>query len=477
MITVLLVDDTADELVPTLQNSLGDDYSLKGCVEAEKALAAIEKTEPNLVLLDLHFPGDAVPDLEVRTNTTTDFKLLATTTGFRLLAEIREQYPEIPVLMITGVLQQRDIPLEIFEVQPHGQISKPDSLSDSNWPAKLKKAINDAIQAAQALDNLVEELEKLDFVVGQTRAMVQVARMIRLAAGGTGSVTVYGAEGTGRMFTAQTIHRLSQCDGEFVFFNCKNEQASLPEALAQATRGTLYLRDIEFLQEEQLGELLRCPDDIRLISSTSSSYNDILYDGHLTASLVDQLHDVVISLPLLRDRLADIDALFRCAVQHANAGLENKLDRTLTDDVKQALSGHQWRHNIQEFNRVIRNAVTTVAADNGTIVLERYIAFAPEPNQNADNGNNATLIERYDQISPSGRYQFLLDQDGQDRALLLVAIIRRLARERGGARPGHLHIYRALDPELNRETDAVRQFVCTTLSKAGLPTSTKLPLE
>ena len=118
--SVLLIDDEADTLLPPLAQWLEPrGFAFQKETNATHALDKINSSQPDLILLDLHFPGDD--------------QLGGQTTGGRLLTKIRRRFPSIPVLVFTVRLEQLDIPLEAFEEPPHGQYAKPDFSRDRAW--------------------------------------------------------------------------------------------------------------------------------------------------------------------------------------------------------------------------------------------------------------------------------------------------------------------------------------------------------
>lgn len=454
MTRALLVDDN-DMLAPFLNDRLPD-ITLLACTDPSQALPAIARENPELVLLDLHFPGDDGDREE-------DF------TGFRLLREIRRQHPNTAVLVFTDKFHQREIPEELFgEVQPHGQFSKSEGLEEA-WVNDLMQAMHTATEAAQPLT--AAQKGELGFIVGQTQEMQMATRMIPFAASQKSyPVTIYGAKGTGRRLFARAIHRLSKCAGKLVSLDCKGlELESLEEGAAQAKNGVLYLRNIQFLQTEDLHQFVQKlseDSDIHLIVSTEYSYNEILAEGEFPEELADRLHKITISLPLLQNRQEDIAEL----VHHKLQGMGNPL--TLPDETLKRLRKHVWPNNIQELNNVIQRAAQHALANNDRALAPEYINIqeAEPPEQGVRD-----FLQEFDQIEDRGeRYHFLLGLRNEDRPNLLIAIIRRQARNLG-TRPKHSHLAKEISGS-QQQVDAVRRFVCDALRQTGYKLTT-LPLE
>lgn len=462
MTLALLIDDYADLLLPNLAQWLEPlGFVFVGEKNPENTLAKINELKPAVILLDLHFPGD--------------YRNTNQTTGGRLLTEIRTQYPSLPVLVFTDLLKQRDIPLEIFEVQPHGQYSKPDFNSDG-WEMDLSYAINRAIEVAQPVDFTVTQL---GFVLGQTPAMQTVGSNIRLLSGELGNATIYGEHGTGRRLVAKAIYSLSECTGEFIAINCKDKDTvadalSIAEVkLKRNQDALLYLRNIQHLNQESQGKLLAMMQDYpktRFIAGTNHSYNDILADETLDESLVNLLNTVPISLPSLKDRLADISDLFEYAIRLANSRIKRRISTTLRPEVLQRLEDYKWPGNGQEFVNTIERAVK---ATTGNLLLPQDIKFFEPAEQEVSHGDRLTgLINKFENIEDKdGRYQFLIDQAMGDRADILIEIIRGL-RVRLGKRVRHGDI--ANEISCKAHPDTVRRFVHDALTHRNF-TLTTLP--
>ena len=130
-VRVLLVDDEADSLLPTLAQHLEPlGFSFVKESIAANAIDAIDESQPDAVLLDLHFPGD-----ELRED--------GCTTGGALLTALRRQCDELPVVVFTTRLDDADIPLEAFVEHPQGrsrsQTSASTAVGRRLWRARCDK--------------------------------------------------------------------------------------------------------------------------------------------------------------------------------------------------------------------------------------------------------------------------------------------------------------------------------------------------
>lgn len=479
--SVLLIDDEADTLLPPLAQWLEPrGFVFQKETSTARALDKIRSTQPDLILLDLHFPGDD--------------QLGGQTTGGKLLTEIRKKFHSIPVLVFTTRLEQLDIPLEAFEEPPHGQYAKPDFGSDRTWIDDLTGAMRRTIVTA-AFSNDPDAVN-LGFMVGQNREMHDVVGLVQMAAENTLNVTIYGESGTGKQLVAQAIHNLSGRTGSFQHLNSREaDDTVLQNALQAARGGTLYLDSIQYLSLPLQRQLLEVAEDgrlgrsnalnVRLIAATNHSLNDLLADEVLRADLAQGLATLLITLPPLRQRQDDFPAFFEHFVTQANMGLNKQVQVTLRPETLEKLKNHNWPGNIRELETTITRAVATTGSN---IILPDDIQLneigwsepVSKTIQTADSQTSEVvtdpvivLTDKLESLDKDQRYRFLLDQKDTDlRASVLIEFIGRL-RQQTGQRISHAVLADEIHP-LNRITDfdTVRQFVCTALKHKGLTLTT-----
>lgn len=467
MPTVLLIDDN-ELLPPLLQQALADDFTLETCSKPDQAMARVQELDPDLVLLDLRFPDDG-----------DDFNEL---TGVRLLTSIRRESPGTPVLVFTELLQQRDIPLELFTVQPHGQCSKPKSFQ-GDWAGPLKNEMRAAIEMASPFSG--ELANELGFVIGNTDAMQLAAQRIPYAARTQQqTVTIYGASGTGKTLVASAIHKMSKKEGSLIRLDCDKDIT--PERLQQkaqeAEGGTLYLHSVQFLETPELQEILLQliqNQNLRLLVSTEYSYNEILAEENLPVKVIDELHGIVIALPLLQDRLEDLQEL----VNEKLRRMKISQIRNLAASAIAALGAQTWLHNIRQLYDVIQQAAQDALNNQDSELAENYIVKAlqatnneiAKTNQSPAEAGLLETIKRHTQAfyalpienkeDGNKRYQFLIGLSKEVRPYVLVEIIRNLRERNGGVRVTHKILAREIAGGQN--SDAVRQMVCTALRSKG----------
>lgn len=505
-VRVLLIDDEADTLLPTLAQDLKPlGFSFSKETRAARTFDAVLSNPPDVLLLDLHFPGD-------------DRRRDGRTTGGELLTEIRRRFVSVPVIIFTTRLDDHDIPLEAFEERPHGRFAKSMLERDSGWPTALAQAMRDAISTVR-FEREAQDGD-LGFLVGQSKEMHEVAALILTAARNRLPVLIYGETGTGKQRAAEAIHRLSSRTGRFEQINCAGVDehtlesrlfghergaytgaAAAREGLFELTdQGTLFLDEIQRMPMALQDKLMLTVEqgrtrrmgantdrtvNVRLIAATNHNLSDLVADGVLREDLAHRLAGgLLIALPPLKARMADLPALFEHFVAKANQANERHVLSVLRAETRARLESHDWPGNIRELEATLSRAVTITSSN---VLLPADIQFAPlarrrqiapsapmsEPisaEAAASNSAPSSASMRSDLISPlcdrlqdlpiGQRYGFLRDQENGLRRDVLIEFIARLRLSKG-RKIGHKELAVALDPCNNGETDfaRIRQFV------------------
>jgi len=262
-----------------------------------------------------------------------------------------------------------------------------------------------------------------DFAGGSPAAL-EVKRRARLAAGRDIPVLLLGETGTGKEVLAQAIHSVSpRADRPFVGVNV----AAVPENLLEAeffgvapgaytgadrrmregkfqlaNGGTLFLDEVgdmplplqakllRALQEgeiEALGSNKVMSVDVRVIAATSRNLETMIADGHFRSDLYYRLNVLEISIPPLRDRLADLGVLCEALLGEICDG--QGLRGEITDAGVAALGGYDWPGNIRELRNVLERALT-MNEDGGLLDADAIFKVLPKSNPR----NNRPLVSR-----------------------------------------------------------------------------------
>src|SRR5690242_7392916 len=250
---ILIVDDEADirDLVAGILEDEG--YRTLTARNSDEALTAIISRRPNLVFLDIWLQGSKLD-------------------GLQLLDAVKQEHPELPVVMISG---HGNIETAVAAIK-HGAY---------DFIEKPFKADRLILVADRALENSrlkreVKELKQLAPIaatlVGHSPAINQLRQTVERVAPTNSRILIVGPSGAGKELAARTIHALShRANGPFVVINAA---AMTPErmeielfgveqsngsygrkvgALEEAHSGTLFVDEIADMPRETQNKILR----------------------------------------------------------------------------------------------------------------------------------------------------------------------------------------------------------------------------
>ena len=243
-------------------------------------------------------------------------------------------------------------------------------------------------------------------MVGDSPKMQRVIDLVARVANSQANVLIRGESGTGKEMVARLIHGNSpRKDGPFVAINC----AALPETLLEselfgiergvatgvearpgkfelARGGTVFLDEVgdiplalqakllRVLQEreiEKLGGRRRIPIDVRILSATHRSLEEMIESGAFRQDLYYRLKVVEIVLPPLRDRREDIPKLVRFFLEKYGKR-EGLRDVKITQEALQKLMRFPFHGNVRELENVVEGALavtTDPLIDSGDLLL------------------------------------------------------------------------------------------------------------
>jgi two-component system, NtrC family, nitrogen regulation response regulator NtrX len=369
---ILIVDDEADirELVAGILDDEGHRTRTAG--NSDDALAAIAARRPQLVFLDIWIQGSRLD-------------------GLQILDIIKEQHPDLPVVMISG----------------HGNIEtavsaiKRGAYDFIEKPFKADRLVLVAERALEAsrLKREVKELrlksQQATHIVGHSQAAHQLRQTIERVATTNARVMIAGAPGSGKELAARTLHGLSaRASGPFVAINAatitpENMEIELfgvegadgrgrkVGALEEAHGGTLYLDEVADMPRETQGKILRVlvdqnfqrvggtmrvHVDVRVISSTAKDLMAEIQSGRFREDLLHRLSVVPIRVPSLAERREDIPELITYFMDQisTSSGLPK---RAIAADALAVLQSHDWPGNIRQLRNNIERLLILAEGD------------------------------------------------------------------------------------------------------------------
>jgi len=251
-----------------------------------------------------------------------------------------------------------------------------------------------------AMRERIRQTYRLEVLDSELPAMRQVADQVRLASQTWAPVLLRGERGTGKEWIARTIHQESASrELAFAALDC----GRLPPALLEAVLfgaagpgrmgvGTLYLKEPQHLPRElqaRLVDLLQSttPATVpsaatpapRILAGCRADPDEEVRAGRFLADLYFALSTLTISLPPLRERLAELPGLAERML--ARLHVEDKRDvNRLSEEALDVLRSHLWPGNLQELHTVLAEACGRARGQQiGAGELPWYVRNLPPP--------------------------------------------------------------------------------------------------
>jgi two-component system nitrogen regulation response regulator NtrX len=370
---ILIVDDEADicELVAGLLQDEG--YSTRTAWDSDSALSEIKARRPNLVFLDIWLQGSRLD-------------------GLQLLDAIKEQHPEIPVVMISG---HGNIETAVAAIKrgAYDFIEKP-------FKADRLVLVADRALETSRLKREVKELKAVTplptSMVGYSPAINQLRQTIEKVAPTNSRVMIVGPSGAGKETAARALHALSgRANGPFVVINAA---AITPErmevelfgveqsdgaqqrkvgALEEAHGGTLFIDEIADMPRDTQNKILRVlvdqtfqrvggstkvAVDVRIVSSTSRNIEAEIAAGRFREDLYHRLAVVPVRVPPLAERREDIPELVLFFMEQISqaTGLPR---RKIGGDAMAVLQSHDWPGNVRQLRNNVERLMILAGGD------------------------------------------------------------------------------------------------------------------
>jgi DNA-binding NtrC family response regulator len=396
--SVLIIDDEIGirESLQTLLELEG--YEVETAADGEQGMSRIGDRPFDLILLDL-----ALPDRN----------------GIDLLSEIRNQAPQLSVIMITayGTVENA---VKAMQAGAANFVQKPwdneKLLADVRAAVARHRAEEENVQLKRAL----KQRYNFENIVGKSEPMLKIFDLVAQVAPSRSTVLLQGESGTGKELIAKAIHLNSpRRDRPFVPVNTGSMPADLLEstlfghvkgaftsAIASkkglfeiADRGTLFLDEIGTMGMDTQSKILRVLQDrkfmhlggvheiqvdVRIIAATNVDLKQQVREGKFREDLFYRLNVISVDLPPLRQRREDIPLLVDFFLSRYS--IENdRHPRRITPEALRPLLAYSWPGNVRELENVIERAV----------VLSSGVEIGSEllPDQIAGRGNPFPLLE------------------------------------------------------------------------------------
>ena len=398
---ILIVDDELSVRDSLFNWFKEDGYRVDA---AENAVAALKKLQENpwdIILLDIKMPGMDGMELQKRIN-----EIDKTTT----------------IIFMTAYASV-ETAIQALKAGAFDYVTKPidpDDLSHLIRNAvKQKELIAENIQ----LRKKIEELSKLDDIIGEGPQMKKVFDLVEMVAKTDSTVLIRGESGTGKELIARAIHSNSaRRYFPIVTINC----AAFPDTLLEselfghekgaftgaqyrrkgklelAHGGTVFLDEIGNISQKTQVDLLRVLEtkqfarlggneiitvDFRTVTATNKDLEQAIKDGSFREDLYYRLNVFSIFLPPLRERLTDIPLLAQHFIKKYCAAM-NKNITGISQEAMDLLVRYDWPGNVRELENAVERAMVVgkgplIKADDLPFQLNSQ-AEAPESDSLSD---------------------------------------------------------------------------------------------
>lgn len=367
---ILVVDDEVNMLALFKRVLQKEGYGVVTASSGEQALRCLESEWFDVVISDLKMPG---------------------LDGLELLKRAKAISPSLPVILLTayGTI---DSAVSAMKEGAFDYLTKP--VNNEELRLITRKAL-DLHRLTREVNRLRDQVEvESDFknIIGRSRPMRTLFRLIKRVANSNTTILIQGESGTGKELIAKAIHFHSpRRNRPFVAVDC----GALPETLLEselfghirgsftgaisnkkglfeeANGGTLLLDEIgdttlafqskllRVLQEGEIrpvGSSKSARVDVRVIAATNRDLKEIVEKKTFREDLYYRLAVVPLTIPPLRQRKDDIPLLVDHFIKKYSA--QSKLEpKQISPQVMRILMDYPWRGNVRELENVVERAV------------------------------------------------------------------------------------------------------------------------
>lgn len=379
-ISILVVDDERsmrDFLKILLQK---EGYAVVIAHNGENALECLTNQEFDLIISDIRMPGMG---------------------GLELLGAVKEQNPDLPVIMITAFASPDDA-VQAMKNGAFDYISKPFNVDE------IKSVIESATTKKKGPVATAAMGQPFPGIIGESREMLKIFDMIRRIAPTPANVLIYGESGTGKELVAQAIHAHSKvANNPFVPITC----SAIPEELMEselfghvkgsftgaisdksglfneADTGTAFLDEIGELTPIIQTKLLRVLQereikpvggtrvkriDVRIIAATNRVLEEEILAGRFREDLFYRLAVVPLRVPPLRERKSDVPMLVDHFLKKYSRQLGKEVQE-ISSYALQVLMNYNFPGNVRELENIIERGV---ALESSNIILPESLSLS-----------------------------------------------------------------------------------------------------
>jgi DNA-binding NtrC family response regulator len=370
---ILVVDDAPETLEVVARNLSPEGYVVFTATSVEEAIARLSGDPVDLVITDLRMPR---------------------VSGMDLIQYVRENFRDVGTMMITGypsiegAVQAVKTGAEEYLVKPFTDMELLDSVRRMREKLELRRTMESTSRNGHY------------GIAGESKAMLNVFRLIGKAASSRATVLISGESGTGKELVARAVHYHSdRRSAPFITVNCTAIPDSLLESElfghvkgaftgARASRagffqiadgGTIFLDEIGDASPNMQGKLLSVIQnreicmvgssrtqlvDVRIVAATNKDLQDLVKKELFREDLYYRLNVIHIPIPPLRDRGDDILLLTNHFTKKVSGDMKRPVPQ-YSDAVLRVFRSYSWPGNVRELENLIQRVI--VMADENRI--------------------------------------------------------------------------------------------------------------
>ena len=249
------------------------------------------------------------------------------------------------------------------------------------------------------------------FLIGRSRAMLQVCEIIELVAAKRCTILITGETGTGKEVVAKAVHAASnRAAASLVSVNCTALPATLIETelfghakgaftgahasrigrFEQAHRGSIFLDEIGDLPMDAQAKLLRVLQeqefqrvgssetvrvDVRVIAASNVDLEQAARERRFREDLYYRLNVVPVQLPPLRERREDIPLLLEHFLEKIRSA-ENAPPKHISEEAVKYLQQLDWPGNVRQLEHAVQMAFA-MSGDRTLLRPSDFLARRP----------------------------------------------------------------------------------------------------
>jgi DNA-binding NtrC family response regulator len=374
---ILVADDQPDVREALRLLLKGEGYAIETASSPGAVLAAVQRADFDVVLLDLNYARDTTTGRE----------------GLELVSELQALDATLPAVVMTA-WGSVDKAVEAMRRGARDFVEKPWDNSRLLATLHTQVELGGALRRSRRLEgeNRVLRRDGRPPLLAESAAMRPVLQLVERVAASDANVLITGEHGTGKEVVAQWLHAASPraarplvavnlgglSEGLFESEMFGHVKGAFTDARTDrigrfelAEGGTLLLDEIGTLELRQQAKLLRALEsgevervgasharriDVRIVSATNADLAAEVAAGRFREDLLFRLNTIEIRLPPLRDRRGDVPLLAEHFLRRHAARYRKPL-AGFEPEAMHALEAHAWPGNVRELDHTLERAV------------------------------------------------------------------------------------------------------------------------